>query len=149
MSVRLVAGLVGLCFGFVLSWSGLSNPDVIRRGLLFEEAYLFLLFFAAMATATVGVHLLRRLRPRALVTGAPITVETRSPERRHVVGGAIFGLGWAIAAACPGPIAAQLGQGIAWSLATTAGVVAGIALYLARERRAAPRAELTPARAPG
>jgi uncharacterized protein len=148
VSVRLVAGLVGICFGFLLSWSGLSDPDVIRRGLLFEEAYLFLLFFAAMATAFVGVQLLRRLRPRALVTGEPVTVETLSPERRHVVGSVVFGLGWAIAAACPGPIAAQLGQGIAWSLATAAGVVIGIALYLARERRGAARPALSPARAP-
>ena len=148
MSVRLAAGLVGICFGFLLSWSGLSDPDVIRRGLLFEEAYLFLLFFAAMATAFVGVQLLRRLRPRALVTGEPVRVETQQPERRHVLGGAVFGLGWAVAAACPGPIAAQLGQGIAWSLATTTGLVIGIALHLARERRGAARPALSPASAP-
>jgi uncharacterized protein len=148
VSVRFAAGVVGVCFGFLLSWSGLSNPDVIRRGLLFEEAYLFLLFFAAMATATAGVQLLRRLRPRALVTGDPITVETLRPQRRHVVGSAIFGVGWAVAAACPGPVAAQLGQGIAWSLATTTGIVVGVTLYLVRERRFTAGPGLTPARAP-
>jgi uncharacterized protein len=149
MSVRLAAGLVGVAFGFMLSWSGLSDPDVIRRGLLFQEAYLFLLFFAAMGTATVGVQLLRRLRPRALVTRDPISVEALSPERRHVVGGAVFGVGWAIAAACPGPIAAQVGQGIAWGLVTMAGLVLGIMLHRVRERRGAPGlADLAPARAP-
>jgi uncharacterized protein len=127
----------------------LTNPDVIRRGLLFKGGVPL-----PPLLRRDGDGDRRRPRPSPRPgagprDGAPVSVETRSPERRHVVGGAIFGLGWAIAAACPGPIAAQLGQGIAWSLATTAGVVAGIALYLARERRAAPRAELTPARAPG
>ena len=53
-------------------------------------------------------------------------------ERRHVVGSAIFGVGWAVSAACPGPIVAQLGAGIAWGVATSAGLVLGIGLYLAR-----------------
>lgn len=136
MPVRAAAAAVGVLFGFVLAWSGLSDPDVIRRGLLFEEAYLFLLFFAAMATATIGVNLLRLLGARALVTGERIDWERVRPERRHVTGSVLFGTGWAISAACPGPIAAQLGQGVTWSLATIAGVVVGIGAYLARQRPA-------------
>ena len=132
MGIRAAAATVGVVFGFTVAWSGLSDPDVIRRGLLFEEAYLFLLFFAAMATATVGVRLLRALRLRAVVTRERIDWSCPRAERRHVVGSVLFGVGWAISAACPGPIAAQLGQGVAWSLATLAGVVVGIKLYLAR-----------------
>lgn len=138
MPVRAAAAAVGVLFGFVLAWSGLSDPDVIRRGLLFEEAYLFLLFFAAMATATIGVNLLRLLGARALVTRERIGWERARPERRHVTGSVLFGTGWAISAACPGPIAAQLGQGVTWSLATIAGVLVGIAAYLARQRAARP-----------
>lgn len=130
------AAAIGAAFGFVLSWSGMSDPDVIRRGLLFEEGYLFLLFFSAMATATVGVRMLRAVHARALVTGELIGWERLRPERRHVVGSALFGLGWSIADACPGPIAAQLGQGVLWSLPTIAGVAIGIKLYLAQQGRA-------------
>jgi uncharacterized membrane protein YedE/YeeE len=50
----------------------------------------------------------------------------------------VFGTGWAIADACPGPIATQLGQGIWWSVFTIAGLVTGIALYL-RSRQEAVR----------
>jgi uncharacterized protein len=74
------------------------------------------------------------------VTGEPVRWETLRPERRHIVGSALFGAGWAISDACPGPIAAQVGQGFAWSLFTLAGVVIGVALYLRRQERAEPAA---------
>lgn len=147
--VGLVAAVIGLAFGFVLSWSGMSDPDVIRRGLLFEEAYLFLLFFSAMATATAGVRLLRAVHARALVTGERIGWERLQPERRHVVGSVLFGLGWSIADACPGPIAAQLGQGVLWSVPTITGVAIGIKLHLAQRRRSELSADaLQPVAAP-
>jgi len=80
--------------------------------------------------ASVGVHLLRRRR--ALLTGERIDWPATRPARNHIVGSVLFGTGWALADACPGPIAAQLGQGIAWSLFTLAGVVVGIWVFLRR-----------------
>ncbi len=135
--MRAAAAAVGLVFGFTLAWSGMSDPDVIRRGLLFEDLYLFGLFLTALVTASAGVHLLRRAGARALVTGERIGWETLRPERRHIVGSIVFGLGWSISAACPGPIAAQLGGGLLWSVPTIAGVALGIKLYLVRGRAAA------------
>jgi uncharacterized protein len=137
--MRLAAAAIGVVFGFTLAWSGMSDPDVIRSGLLLESAYLFLFFAAALATAVIGMQLLRRLLNRALITREPIVVPTRQPERRHVVGSVIFGLGWSIAAACPGPIAAQLGDGVLWSIATAAGLLLGVKLALMRGRMTAPK----------
>jgi uncharacterized protein len=129
--MRLAGLLVGLVFGVTLSWTGMSDPDVIRGALLFHEAYLYLFFASAVLTATVGVRLLRRRR--ALLTGEHIDWRSVPPQRRHVVGSVVFGTGWALADACPGPIATQVGQGIVWSLFTIAGVVAGIWLFLRRQ----------------
>jgi uncharacterized membrane protein YedE/YeeE len=128
------AGLaIGLVFGVVLCWTGMSDPDVIRGALLLEESYLFLFFASAVAVASVGVWLLRRRSARALLTGERIGWEPQPPQRRHVVGSVLFGTGWAVAGSCPGPIATQLGQGIAWSLFTGAGMVAGIWWFLRRQ----------------
>jgi uncharacterized membrane protein YedE/YeeE len=129
---RGAAFAVGGVFGLALSWSGMTDPDVLRNGLLFRDPYLMLFFGTALATAVVGLRLLRALRVRALLTGERVAWSTARPARRHVVGSVLFGAGWAIADVCPGPIAAQLGQGVAWSLATAAGVVAGIWLFLRR-----------------
>jgi uncharacterized membrane protein YedE/YeeE len=129
VETRLAGGLVGLVFGVTLSWTGLSSPEVLREGLLLENAYLYLFFASAVATSTLGLWLLRRARARAVLTGEPVAWTRDLPGRPHVVGSVIFGVGWAVADACPGPIATQVGQGVLWSLFTITGVVAGIVLY--------------------
>lgn len=120
---------IGIVFGVVLSWSGMTSPEVIREGLLFESSYLFAFFGGAVSTAFVGLWLLRRRAPRALLTGEPVQWETVRPERRHIVGSVLFGVGWGVSGACPGPIATQLGQGIAWGIPTTIGLVIEIVLF--------------------
>jgi uncharacterized membrane protein YedE/YeeE len=106
--------------------------------LLLEDAYLYLMLGSGVVVATIGVRLLTRVRARALVTGEPLSLERLRPERRHVAGSALFGAGWAISCACPGPIAAQVGQGFAWSLFTLAGVMIGVALFVRRQEREQP-----------
>lgn len=134
MSARAAGLALGVAFGVALSWSGLSSPDVIREALLFEDSYLYFLFGSAILVAAVGLALLRHAERRALLVDAQITCEPEKPARRHITGAAIFGLGWGIADACPGPIATQVGQGIAWGLFTFAGVVIGVYLFLVREQ---------------
>ncbi|MEP6952799.1 MAG: DUF6691 family protein [Solirubrobacteraceae bacterium] len=123
-----LAGLaIGAVFGAVLSWSGMSSPEVLRDGLLFRSPYLYE-FFAA-----------------ALLTGQPVGWRPERPQRRHVVGSALFGVGWGVADACPGPIVTQVGQGIPYALFTIAGVVSGVLLYHRREAQAGARdVEATP-----
>ena len=139
------AGLaVGLVFGVVLSWSGMTAPDVIRDGLLFKSAYLFLFFGSALATAFVGLRILRARRERALLVDKPVGWKVQPPRRHHIVGGMLFGTGWAIADACPGPIATQLGQGVWWSVFTIAGIGIGVLGYLRWQESGTSTAERAP-----
>jgi len=134
MSSRLAGLTIGAVFGVVLSWSGMTSPVIIRQALLFQRAYLFLFFASAVLVATLGLALLRRLRVRALITRERIDWPTQPLQSRHITGSIIFGLGWGIADACPGPIATQLGQGIAWGLLTLAGTVLGVHLFLRHDQ---------------
>lgn len=136
MSTRVAALVFGAVFGFAISWGQFTDPDRLREMLLLEDPYLYLMMGTAIGVGFVGVRLLRRLRVRALLTGAPVTWTTSRPERRHVVGAALFGVGWAVTDACPAPIAGQLAQGVLWSLFTIAGVVLGIALFFRFPRHA-------------
>ena len=154
MSVRerIAGAVIGVVFGVTLSWTGMSSPNVLRDGLLFRSAYLFLFFGAAVITSFAGLRLVRRARPRALLTGEPVRWEPEAVKRRQLAGSVIFGVGLAVADACPGPIATQLGQGVAWSLFTVAGVATGIWLALRRERTepaGAPRGAAVAAPAAG
>jgi uncharacterized protein len=126
---RLAAFGVGAVFGVTLSWAGMTDPDVLRDGLLFRDPYLMLFFASALATAFVGLRLLKVFNARALLTGEPVSWTTVRPRREHIVGSVLFGIGWAVADACPGPIAAQLGQGVPWALATAAGLMFGVYLH--------------------
>ena len=140
MAARRLAGLVvGIVFGVTLSWTGMSSPEVLREALLLDNAYLYLFFASAVATSTLGLWLLRRARARALLTGEPVAWARETPRRNHVVGSVIFGVGWAVADACPGPIATQVGQGVLWSLFTITGVVAGIVVAQRASASAAER----------
>jgi uncharacterized membrane protein YedE/YeeE len=128
----LAGAAVGVVFGVTLSWSGMASPVVIRHALLFEQAYLFLMFASAVGTAALGLWLLGRRERRAALTGERLTYVRERPERRHIAGSLLFGIGWAVADACPGPIAAQLGQGMAWAAFTFVGMLGGVWLFLRR-----------------
>jgi uncharacterized membrane protein YedE/YeeE len=144
MSTRVAAAIIGVVFGVVLSWSGMTSPQVIREGLLFGDPYLFLFFAGAMLTALIGLRILRVRAPRAPLTGERVQWDPVRPERRHVVGSVLFGIGWGISGACPGPIATQLGQGIWWGIPTTVGLVFGIVLFGRLQRRAGRAPGRTP-----
>lgn len=137
MRVSSVALALGAVFGFVISWGQFTNPDRIRDMLLLRDPYLYLMMATAVAIGMLGIRLLERRRARALVTGERVGVERSRPERRHLAGAAIFGLGWAVADSCPAPIAAQLTQGVFWSLFTIAGIFLGIELFFRRRERLA------------
>jgi uncharacterized membrane protein YedE/YeeE len=144
-SIRLTAVGLGVAFGFALAWSGMTDPDLIRRMLLLEDAYFFLVMFSSMGVAFTGVRVLRARKARALLTGEPVSWTTNRPARRHVAGSVLFGAGWATSLSCPGPIAAQLGQGLLWSLFTITGIGAGILVHSHwRQRHEAPAAEPLP-----
>lgn len=128
MTAKLLGLLVGVGFGFVISWAGVTDPAVIRNMLLLREAHVFLLMGSAVVVAGVGVRLLRLAHMHSLVTCEPIDWSPIPIQPRHIAGSALFGAGWSVACTCPGPVAAMIGQGHLAGLAVGAGLVAGIAL---------------------
>jgi len=139
--IRAAGALLGVGFGFLLSWGQFIDPDRIRDMLLLRDSYMWLMFAMAVAVGFVGLRLLRRAGARAALTDRPVSWVTARPERRHVTGAVIFGAGWAVSDVCPGPVAAQLGQGIAWSLPLLVGMFLGINLFLRRQEHAAREPE--------
>jgi hypothetical protein len=119
---------IGLVFGLMLCWAGMSSPVVLREALLLENSYLFLMFGSAVATASLGLWLVGRRDSERVARREPV-------QRRHIVGSLLFGVGWGVADACPGPIATQVGMGVGWALFTLAGTVTGVWLFLRRSER--------------
>jgi uncharacterized membrane protein YedE/YeeE len=134
--VRAICVVLGAVFGFMLAWGRISDPDVIRNMLLLKDGYLYLLMGASVVVGFAGVRLVMRRRARALLVDEPLVLRKERIERRHIVGSAMFGVGWGVANVCPGPLMAQLGQGITWGLWTLLGVITGVYVYMRRQERA-------------
>src|SRR5437588_570780 len=116
LSVRGLLMMVGggflVGFGIVLTKGELASWFRIQEALRFKGPYLYEVFASALAVAAPGFALLKR-RARAL-TGEPIVVPPKvlGSGVRYVAGSVLFGLGWALIGACPGPMFALLGAGV-------------------------------------
>jgi uncharacterized membrane protein YedE/YeeE len=141
MKLRLAALGLGTVTGFVFAWARMTDPDTFHRMLSLDSPRIYLLMGAAVAVALVGARLLRGRR--ALLTGERIDWSATRPTRNHIFGSVLFGVGWGLSEACPGPTAAQLGAGRVLALAVAAGVLCGVALQ-PRLARAAEHTRQSP-----
>lgn len=126
MSLRVSALALGIVTGFVFAWARLTDPDTFHRMLSLRSPTVYLLMASAVVVAFVGARLMRGRH--ALLTGERIDWRSVRPSRSHLVGSVLFGVGWGISNACPGPTAAQLGAGRVLALAVAAGIVVGVRL---------------------
>ena len=122
--VRWSALGVGLVFGFLLTASGLGDYDTIHDGLLLQDPYIFLMMASAMAVAFAGLAVLRRTG-RTRYAGR-LALPHHRVERRHVYGGAIFGLGFGVGATCPGMTVAMTATGGLLGLVVLVGLLGGL-----------------------
>lgn len=77
----------------------------------FDSIHMYGLMGTAVVTAFVGVSVLNKLGVRSM-NGEPIVVpERKENNKAALLGGIIFGLGWALTGACPGPIFVNIGAG--------------------------------------
>jgi uncharacterized membrane protein YedE/YeeE len=123
--LNLIGLLFGSLFGGVLAASNLHEYDTIHAMLRLQEFDVFWFMGSAIA---VSAPLLWWLERRGLVTplGGALTLSRSRPERHHVVGGALFGIGWAVAGTCPAPALVMISSGAALGLVALAGIFLGL-----------------------
>ena len=104
--------LVGVAFGVVLTKGEAISWFRIQEMFRFQGFHMFGIFATALPTAIAGVQLLKR-RWRRTLGGEAIVIPPKhlGSGARYAAGGTIFGLGWALTGACPGPLFALLGSG--------------------------------------
>jgi uncharacterized membrane protein YedE/YeeE len=124
----LVFTLFGILFGFVLSRGRVTDYDTIAGMFRLAEFHLFGVIGSAIATAALGLWLLRRTGNRAL-GGAAVEVRRKPWNAGAVAGGLVLGAGWALSGACPGTSLVQLGEGKLLALFTVVGILAGTYVY--------------------
>ena len=123
-----IALLIGVYFGIVLVKSEVASWFRIHKMFRFEEAHMYLILASAVLVGIVSVALIKRLQLKS-VGGEEIEIKEKKFQKGTIVGGVLFGMGWAITGACPGPIYAQLGSGEYLALISFAGTFVGAYLY--------------------
>jgi len=85
---------------------------------------------SAIIVGIISIQIIKRLNIPD-VEGNPITIPPKDPSqwKRYIIGGSLFGLGWAILGACPGPIFALLGTGLTIMIIPIIGAIFGTWLY--------------------
>lgn len=120
--------LVGAFFGLVLVKSEVVSWFRIQKMFRFEEAHMYLIIASAILVGAGSLFLLKKFQLKT-VNRQEIEIEAKPFQWGMIIGGAIFGLGWAITGACPGPIYAQIGSGEYIALITLLAALAGTYLY--------------------
>ena len=103
--------LPGIFFGFVAVKSEVVSWFRIQEMFHFDSIHMFVIIGLAVIVGIVSLQLIKRFQLKDL-KGAPISVGDKDmTPKRYIIGGSIFGLGWALVGACPGPMYALVGNG--------------------------------------
>jgi uncharacterized protein len=122
--------IIGIAFGTILVKSEVVSWYRIQEMFRFQSVHMFGIIGSAVVTAAAGVRALIWLDIRTL-DGQPITVPPKQMGRgyRYVIGGFVFGIGWAFTGTCPGPLFALIGSGATVFVVVMACSLGGTWLY--------------------
>jgi len=121
--------LIGTFFGIVMFKSEAASWFRIYEMFHFKSFHMYGIISSAIATGVVIVQIIKRLELKH-IEGSSITFVPKDKGFiRYLLGGIVFGLGWALVGACPGPMFTLLGAGFFPILIVIAGAIGGTWAY--------------------
>jgi hypothetical protein len=122
--------IVGAAFGAILMEAEVISWFRIQEMFRFDAFHMYGIMGAAVAVAAASLLVIKRLGLRG-ADGQPLALPPKrlGSGRRYVVGGSIFGVGWALTGACPGPLVALVAGGVPVMLAALVSALAGTWVY--------------------
>lgn len=121
--------LVGFVFGIVLTKAEALSWYRIYEMFHFQSFHMYGLMGVAVTTGLIGIQLMKRRKIKD-IKGERIEIADKEPGSvRYWAGGLIFGLGWALAGACPGPVFILIGAGFYSVIFVLVGALVGTFLY--------------------
>jgi uncharacterized membrane protein YedE/YeeE len=119
---------VGVLFGIVLVKSEAISWFRIQEMFRFEAFHMYGIIGSAIFVSLVSILLIKRFKVKS-IDHKVISVPDKQFHWGNVYGGLIFGLGWAITGACPGPLFAEMGSGYLVIIVTFLSAIAGTWVY--------------------
>ena len=119
---------VGIAFGIVFVKAEIISWFRIQEMFRLDSFHMYGVIGSAVLVSMLSLFLIRRFNVKTL-QGNPIQIAPKTFNKGQVYGGFVFGLGWAMTGACPGPLFAQIGSGFWVVSITLLSAVSGTWLY--------------------
>ena len=121
--------LVGFVFGIVLTKSEAVSWYRIYEMFQFQSFHMYGIIMTAIATGVIAIQIIKRNKLKDIDGNLLLVQDKEKGSARYWIGGILFGLGWAMVGACPGPIFILLGAGFVSVGIILIGAVLGTFIY--------------------
>ncbi len=121
--------LLGIVFGVVMAKSEAVSWYRIQEMFRFQSFHMYGIIGTAVILGILGIQLIKRLQIKDIHQQPILISDKERSVKRYLFGGLIFGLGWALTGACPGPMFVNVGYGYLTMLIVIAGALVGTYLY--------------------
>ena len=126
-----LALLIGIFLGIIFMKAEVLSWFRIQEMFAFQSVHMYGIIGSAIAVATLSVWIIRKVEAKS-IEGNVIELNDKAPNYKSAyIGGTIFGLGWAMTGACPGPMYALVGSGTTVFLISIAMGILGVLAYAA------------------
>ncbi len=127
-TANLVYAFMGILFGIVFVKAEIVSWFRIQEMFRFESFHMYGVIGTAVVVGIISVFIIKKYNLKT-ADGEKVVIVPKTFNKGQIIGGLIFGLGWAITGACPGPLFAQIGSGFTVISITFLSAVAGTWVY--------------------
>lgn len=120
--------VLGFIFGIILIKAEVVSWFRIQEMFHFQSFHMYGVIGSAVIVGIISVLIIKKFKVKT-IDGEAITIEPKTFNKGNVFGGLIFGLGWAMTGACPGPLYALVGSGLLVVLVVLFSAVVGTLMY--------------------
>jgi len=121
--------ITGIAFGIIMFKSEAASWFRIFEMFQFDSFHMYGIIGSALATGVIGIQLIKRLKLKSF-SGEEIIIPPKAKGwKNYLFGGILFGLGWGLAGACPGPIFTLIGAGFLPLILVLAFAILGTFVY--------------------
>lgn len=119
---------VGVVFGIVFVKAEIISWFRIQEMFRLQSFHMYGVIGTAVVVAMISVWLIKKFKLKT-IHGEEISFQKKKFSKGQIYGGLLFGLGWALTGACPGPLFAQIGTGVYVTIVVVLSAIAGTWMY--------------------
>jgi uncharacterized membrane protein YedE/YeeE len=120
--------IVGISFGFIFVKAEIVSWFRIQEMFRFQSFHMYGVIGSAVIVGMISVWIIKKFKVKS-IQGEPIVIQDKTFNKGQIYGALIFGFGWALTGACPGPLFAQIGTGATVISITLLSAILGTWVY--------------------